>query len=561
MEINNFEEPIKTNILNWLNGPLDETTKTEILKLLKENPQELKEAFLHNLSFGTAGARGLMGVGINRFNIYTIRAMTQGLANYLIKQKINKPVVIGFDNRNNSNLFAKEAARVLSGNNIKTFLFKELRPSPIVSFTCRYKKCAAAIMITASHNPPKYNGFKVYWQDGAQIIPPHDKGIIEEVKKITNWQDIKLSELNSKLIIYLNEEMDNAYLKSLETLKTNKQQKELKIVYTNLHGTGITMIPKALNNWGFSEIFFVEEQKTTDGNFPNAPIPNPEDPQALQLGLKLLQEKKADLLIATDPDADRIAIAIQHDEKQYIFNGNQIACLLFNYILQYSTRKKNDAIIKSIVTTELLKEMAKQNNIACFNVLTGFKYIAELMEKWQQDKSYQFLLGAEESYGYLVEDFVRDKDSISAACFLSSYAEIAKKENKNLLDILHEIYKKYGLYQEDLLSLKFDDTKEGYDKMNSIMQTLRTTPPKTIANIAITSIEDYKTQNTSLPKTDMLIFNLSDMSKIIIRPSGTEPKMKIYLNTVEKNFTTIDEGITICQNKLKILKNTLKAML
>jgi phosphoglucomutase/phosphomannomutase len=509
-----------------------------------------------------------MGAGTNRFNIYTIRAMTQGLATYLLKQNKNNTVVIGFDNRNNSQLFATEAAKVLAANNIYVLLFKELRPSPLVSFTCRYKKCSAAIMITASHNPPEYNGFKVYWQDGAQVLPPHDKGIIEEVNKIIDPLNIASTDITSPLITIINDEMDTAYIKALDSLKITTQaheNKELKIIYTNLHGTGITLLPKALSLFGFTNISYVEEQKNIDGNFTNAPIPNPEDKKALQLGLDLLKNQNADILIATDPDADRIAIAT----NQYVFNGNQIACLLFQYVLKTSKRQPNDMIVKSIVTTPLLDEMAKQNNIACFNVLTGFKYIADIMEK---NPSYHFLLGAEESYGYLVEDFVRDKDSISAALFLCNYAIIAKKKKKTLLDMLYEIYQQYGLYQEKLVSLKFDDTQEGYDKMNNIMTKLRNTTPQEINNLKVITIEDYEQKQKTnlvthtktsidLPKANVLIFTLSDQSKIILRPSGTEPKMKIYISTMEKNFSSIDRGIKLCEERLNMLAHAVNAII
>jgi phosphoglucomutase/phosphomannomutase len=571
-----FDEKSKKNILNWLEGPYDESTKKEIKNLLEKDKKLLKNAFYKKLEFGTGGARGIMGVGTNRLNKYTIRGVAKGLANYLKKSNLkNLSAIIGFDNRKNSKLFAEETAKVLSKNNIKVFLFKNLRPTPIVSFGLIEKKCSCGIMITASHNPPEYNGFKVCWEDGGQVLPPHDKGIIEEVDKIEDLANIEVENIENPLIEIIDDEIDKIYLKKLSTINFNEKiTKEkgnlLKIIYTNLHGTGITLIPNALKDWGFTNFSLVDKQKTIDENFTFAKIPNPEEKSALQLGIDLLIQKNADILLASDPDADRLGVVINENKNPLILTGNQIACILLEYILSnFPKIKKKRAVIKTIVTTPLFEKIAKEHNAKCFDVLTGFKYIAEKIKIFEEENFYKFTFGAEESLGYLIEDFVRDKDSISASVYLATIFLLAKLKNKRFIDLLYDLYKKYGIYREKVFSFSFEPTKEGMEKREKIMLHLRKTNKKTFANQTVVSIQDYKTKlkknfktneekTLTLPRSDVLKYTFSDESTVVIRPSGTEPKIKIYLFVCEQNFKSIEDGIKLCDERLLALENILK---
>lgn len=582
--LSSLDETTRKNILSYLNGNYPQKVKEEIINLINSNPEEAKNSFYTQLSFGTGGIRGKMGLGTNRLNEYTIISATKGLANYLKKEIKDKPlrVFIGYDNRSNSKLFAEKTAQVLAGSGIKAFLFKNLCPTPIVSFGCRYLKCQAAVMITASHNPPEYNGYKVYWSDGGQVLPPHDTGIIKEVSSISDPSKIELAPLDHPLIEITEEEVYGAYLKKLKTLesyaeKNLKNGKNLHIVYTSLHGTGITLIPKALSLWGFNNVTLVKEQCAVDENFSFAKKPNPEEKQALDMGIKLLLEKKADFLIATDPDADRIGVVINHKNNPVILSGNQIGAILLQHIL-FSLQKKGNldkksATVKSIVTSELIAKISKSYNCPCFDVLTGFKYIAEKIKLWEEENSYKFIFGAEESLGFLREDFVRDKDSISSSCLLAEAALIAKMQNETLFDSLKNIYKKYGVYREALISLSFKDGKEGMDEINAIMGFLRKSPPKVFANYNVAVIEDYKsqirldletnsTEKILLPVSDVLLYKLSDETKIVIRPSGTEPKIKIYLGAIEKNVNDVDKSIELCDKRLeaisKVIENFVK---
>lgn len=571
------------NINRWLlNEDYDENTKAEIRHLQKENPQALIDAFYTTLSFGTGGLRGIMGVGTNRMNVYTVRAATQGLANYLMSQP-NPSVFIGYDSRHNSRLFAEEAAKVLAGNGIKVFLFKDLRPSPLVSFGCRYKKCNAAIMITASHNPKEYNGYKVFWSDGAQVLPPHDKGIIAEVNKITDPTMVKTaSSLKNTFIEEIDQEVDEAYLKATTSLqhyaKENQQYgNELHIVYTSLHGTGITLIPPALKTWGFKNIRLVDKQVIPDGHFSTVDYPNPEEPAALQFGIDLMLKTKSDLLIATDPDTDRMGAAIYHRGKAVLLNGNQIASICLEHICHALTSQKkmpaNAAFIKSIVTTELFQAICDSYGQPCFNVLPGFKYFGELIRQWEQENNkYQYLFGGEESYGYLLGTLVRDKDAVTASALLCEAALQAKREGKTLVDRLHDLFKKYGVFTERLLSVNFPESKEGREKMVNGMRHLMESSLKEIDDIAVTMIDDYlsltrtdlasgKTERIALPKSDVLVYWLVDGSKVMVRPSGTEPKVKLYCGVVKKDKAPIEEMIDACNEQgdklLRFLKNKL----
>ncbi len=564
----------KKRVQQWLEGPFDEETKNEIKKLLKENSKQLINAFFDTLTFGTGGIRAKMGVGTNRLNKYTIAIATQGLSNYILSQKINKPIVlIGYDNRQNSKLFAHQAAKVLAANKIKVYLLKELRPTPIVSFGCRFKNCTAAIMITASHNPKEYNGYKVYWKDGGQVLPPHDVGIIEEYNKIDSIKKVKiLDSINHPLIEQILEEIDRAYIKnlfSLELFKNKIQNPDLKIVYSNFHGTGITLIPTCLKKLGFKDIFTVKEQEAIDQNFSNAPKPNPEEKESLELGIKYLKEKNADIFIASDPDADRVGVVVNHKNNPYILTGNELSCIILDYLCKKKPIYSKTAAIKTIVTTELFTRVCEFYDIHTINVLTGFKYIAEKIHEFEVDNSFEFIFGAEESLGYLIHTFARDKDAISASLLIAKIALDAKKENKTLIDLLYDLYQIHGIYKEKQASIVFEPTLENKERIKKLMQNLRDNPPKTIANETVAFIDDYKTSETlnlltktktflTLPSSNVLRFWLSDNSKIVIRPSGTEPKVKIYAEVQELNIKDLKNDIKKCDMHLDVLIDAIK---
>ena len=547
-KIAEFDTETQKNLDQWLKGDYDDSTKNEIKDLLENDPQAITDAFYTTLSFGTGGLRGIMGVGSNRMNKYTVCSATQGLANYINQQNptshLGHSVFIGYDSRRNSQFFAEEAAKVLAGNGIKVLLTPELRPTPFVSFGCRIQQCSAAIMITASHNPPQYNGYKVYWSDGAQIIPPHDSGIISEVRKITDPKMIKSVEtIHHPLITFSDKPLDEAYVEAtiphqLYPTINKEYGKELKIVYTSLNGTGITLIPQTLKAWGFTKIEYVKEQILPDGAFPTLKSPNPEDKSALELGIKLMEETHSDLLIANDPDADRVGVAVMHKGKTEILNGNEIACICLEHVitglLEQNKMPEKAAFIKTIATTELFQAICDAHNKPCFNVLTGFKYIAERIREWEEGKDggYQFILGGEESYGYLIGTQVRDKDAIISSALICEVALQAKLKNKTLVDLLEDIWKKYGLYQEQLISVNFPETKEGKQRMAEGTAKIRKTPPKKILGIDILSVEDYQTSikkdlktgkesKITLPKSDVIVFNLADQSRVMVRPPGT----------------------------------------
>ena len=418
----------------WLQEPFDEATQLEVRRMINSDPKSLSDAFFKELSFGTGGLRGLMGPGTNRLNIYTIRAATLGLARVLLKQSTNPSVFIGYDVRHHSKEFAEEATRVLTANGIRVYLTKEICPTPLVSFGCRFYRCSAAIMITASHNPSNYNGYKVYWSDGGQVVAPYDQEIIDEVRKIAIDQPIALSPLDSPLIQWVGDKLDEAYLAALKSLQLHHAS-PIKILYTPLHGTGIRILPSALNSWGYSDLHLVEEQKKPDADFTHASSLNPEEEKALKLGQEKQLQIKADLLIATDPDADRIGIAVLHQGKSVILTGNQIACLCLHHICTtLHSREKfpsNAAFIKTIVTTELFRKIAEKFGGLCVDVLTGFKYIGQQITLWQD--THQYLFGAEESHGYLFGTLVRDKDAINSSCLIVEMAALAKKQNLTLI--------------------------------------------------------------------------------------------------------------------------------
>ncbi len=546
-----IDSETQAQVDKWLAGAIDEGTKNEIRRLQRENPSQLVDAFYTTLKFGTGGLRGVMGPGTNRMNTYTVRAATQGLANYL-KSEVDgqKSVFIGYDCRKNSPEFARDAARVLAGNGIKVYLCPELRPTPFVSFGCREKGCQAAIMVTASHNPPEYNGYKVYWDDGGQILPPHDKGIIDEVAKITDFSQVQLATDDS-LIETVTPDLDEAYLSALDELQfypeENKEHgRDLKVVFSNLHGTGITLIPQTLKRWGFTSYYDVESQKEPDGTFPTVSSPNPEERDALKLGIERLNEVDGDLLLATDPDGDRMAAVVRDGSEVTLLNGNQIASIALWHICGAYNGKlpKKAAFVKTIVTTELLAAIAEDHGRPCANVLTGFKYIAEKIREWDESGEWDYLFGGEESYGYLLGTHSRDKDAVIACALITEAASHAKRQGKTLVDLLNELYERYGIYRETLVSIKFPETRKGREQMASALSALRSEPPTEFAGVAVDSIEDYstgvktwsdgRTEELVLPKSDVLLYWLADKSKLVVRPSGTEPKVKVYCGVAGK---------------------------
>ena len=572
---------IQRRVDYWLSGPFDEKTKADVRALKENNAQGLIDAFYSDLVFGTGGMRGLMGPGTTRLNIYTIRLATQGLANYLRKESPSGKlsVVIGFDSRHHSHEFAREAAKVLAGNGIHVYLLSELRPTPYISFACRYKKANAAIMITASHNPKEYNGYKVYWSDGAQVVYPHDEGIVKEVDALSDLSSVKLSGLDDPHIEIVPTSLDDEYLKAIAPLQyfpeeDKKNGPALSIVYTSLHGTGITIVPRALKEWGFSSIHLVENQVTLDGDFPTVKFPNPEYKETLALGIELLEKIKGDIVLATDPDADRIGVVATHLGKPVLINGNEMAAMCVDFLCEMLPKlkkmPKKGAFVTTIVTSELLKKIAGSNHIACFEVLTGFKFIGEKIHQWEQSQDgYQFIFGGEESYGYLLGTHARDKDAIISSCLIAEIASYAKMHGETLIDRLHRIYKKYGIFREKQISLNFAPGKAGMEQMAAMMSKLRSAPPKKIHGASVVCIEDYenhtriytdsnKKEKLDLPQSDVLLFRLADKTRLVIRPSGTEPKIKIYGCATSESFATLEEGIKECDQRLDLFLESLK---
>jgi phosphomannomutase len=544
-----MENAIEERIQQWLKGPIDEMSKQEILRLQRENPSQLEDAFSSSLSFGTGGMRGIMGVGTARMNVYTVQMATQGLAHYLLKQSPKRDrhyVFISYDCRNHSKEFAMQAARVLAGNGIGVYITQEMRPTPYVSFGVRKKECSAGIMITASHNPKEYNGYKVYWSDGAQVVAPHDVGIVDEVGKVSSFDQIRQTPENSPLIQVVDLELDEEYLDALTKLQLDSKEDHLvgdrlKITYTSLHGTGITLVPRALKRWGFDNINPVDAQIIPDGNFSTVKSPNPENGEALSMGIQQMQNTLSDLLIATDPDADRMAVACLHHEKPFTFNGNQIACMCLEYICRTLKLPKNGAAITTIVSTDLFCRIAKEYGLSCFETLTGFKYIGEWIHKWEEDKSHAFIFGAEESYGFLFGTHSRDKDAVIMSCLVAEIALLMKVEGRTLVDFLEEIYKRYGFYLERQKVLSFPPGQEGMEKMEQMMQTLRARHPTSLQGDEVLQVEDYQKGIHGLPPSDVLLYRLKGGGKIVVRPSGTEPKIKIYGSIHSPTFSSLEK--------------------
>lgn len=532
----------------WLNKSYDEETRTQVQHLIDTDPQELTESFYRDLEFGTGGLRGIMGVGTNRMNKYTVGMATQGLANYLIqsfpKQEIK--IVIGHDSRNNSRKFSEIAAQVLSSNGIKVYLFEDLRPTPEISFAIRHLNCQSGIVLTASHNPKEYNGYKAYWNDGAQLIPPHDKNVIIEAQKITDPTQVKFDGDHSNIEI-IGEAIDKAYLAEVKNISLSpeaiKNHKDIKIVYTPLHGTGAMMVPRCLKDFGFTNISMVEEQSTPDGNFPTVVSPNPEESAALEMAIAKANKIGATLVMATDPDADRVGIAIKNHAGEFVLvNGNQTACLLTYYLItKWKENNKltgNEFIVKTIVTSELMADLATKNNVEYYDALTGFKWIASFIRKNEGLKT--FIGGGEESYGYMIGDFIRDKDAVSACAIIAEIAAWAADQGKSIYDILIDIYLEYGFYKERLISV-VRKGKSGAEEIQQMMIDFRSNPPKSINNSKVIAIKDYDLSKEfdlisstekiiDLPKSNVLQFYTEDGSKISVRPSGTEPKIKFYFS-------------------------------
>ena len=545
-----IDNSIELKAKKWLEGNYDESTKETIRKMMEDNPSELTESFYRNLEFGTGGLRGIMGVGTNRMNIYTVGAATQGMANYLkdtfSEQDIIK-VAIAYDSRNNSKLFAQTAADVFSANGIKVYLFDDLRPTPELSFAIRHFNCQGGIVITASHNPKEYNGYKAYWDDGGQIISPHDQNIIDEVNKINDISEIKFQG-NPDLIEMIGSSVDEIYLKHIHELSLSPEaivrQKEFKIVFTPIHGTGATLVPKVLKRFGFENVYMVDEQASPDGNFPTVKSPNPEESAALELAMNMAKNINADLVMATDPDSDRVGIAIRKDDDMILLNGNQAASLLIYYLItKWKENNKlsgSEYIVKTIVTSELLAKIADKEDVEHFDVLTGFKYIADIIKKLEGKKT--FIGGGEESYGYLVGDFVRDKDAIISCAMIAETAAWAADKGIGLYDLLIDIYLEFGLHKEKLVSV-VRKGKTGAEDIQAMMKNFRENPPESLGNSDVIEIKDYqsgvsldritgKSENINLPKSNVLQFFTKDGGKVSVRPSGTEPKIKFYFGVV-----------------------------
>ncbi len=521
----------------WTLPPFDDKTIGLTKSLIEENNSDLVDSFYKNLEFGTGGLRGIMGVGTNRINKYTIGMATQGLANYL---KTSFPdqdisVAIAHDSRNNSDYFTKVASNVLSGNGIEVFVFDGLRPTPQLSYTLRRLKCKAGIVITASHNPKEYNGYKVYWEDGGQLVPPHDKNVINEVQNIA-IENIQF-EGDENLITVLGPEMDQEYRNTIKDYLSDDVDLTTKIVYTSIHGTGVTQIPELLEEMGYKNVFTVKEQDVADGNFPTVVSPNPEESEALAMALSLGKEKDADIILGTDPDADRVGIAVKKTKSETVLlNGNQTAAVMFYYILNKTELKPNHFVAKTIVTSELIAEIAKHFNVKLYNTLTGFKYIAEVINlKYGKE---EFICGGEESYGYLIGDKVRDKDAVMSAAMLCETAAWAKLQGKSFYDLLLDIYVEVGFYREHLISIT-KKGKTGLEEIKAMMESYRNNPPSELGNIKVEAISDYQLsvksnlisgvkETITLPQSNVIQFHLADGSLITARPSGTEPKIKFY---------------------------------
>ncbi len=554
MENEELIKQVTEKAQRWLTPAYNEETQAEIRRMIA-NPDktELIEAFYKDLEFGTGGLRGIMGVGSNRMNIYTVGAATQGLANYLnknFKDLKQISVVVGHDCRNNSRLFAEISANIFTANGIKVYLFEDMRPTPEMSFAIRHFGCQSGINITASHNPKEYNGYKAYWDDGAQVLAPHDKGIIDEVNKVASAEDIKF-EGNPALIQIVGEDVDSVYLDKVHSISIDpeviKRQKDLSIVYTPIHGTGMKLIPRSLKLWGFENVNCVPEQMVKSGDFPTVVSPNPENAEALSKAIELAKKTNADIVMASDPDADRVGMACKNDKGEWVLiNGNQTCLIFLYYIIKNriatGKMKADDYIVKTIVTTELIKAVADKNKIEMFDCYTGFKWIAR--EIRLKEGKRQYIGGGEESYGFLAEDFVRDKDAVSACSLLAEICAWAKDQGKTLFEVLMDIYVEYGFSKETTVNV-VKPGKSGAEEIKAMMENFRANPPKEIGGSEVVLTKDYKSLKATdaagkqtdldMPETsNVLQYFTADGTKISVRPSGTEPKIKFYIEVKGK---------------------------
>jgi phosphoglucomutase len=543
-------QQVQSKAQSWLNSEvIDDATKAEVQSLMsRQDSKELIDSFYKDLEFGTGGLRGIMGAGSNCMNQYTVGVATQGLANYLNKNFAGKriDVAIAHDSRNNSRFFAEVVANVFSANGIHVHMFSELRPTPLLSFAIRYLKCQSGIVITASHNPKEYNGYKAYWVDGAQVVPPHDKNIIAEVSTITSFAQVKFTA-NPANIHTIGREVEDAYYEEVKKIIPNhdviERHKTIPLVYSSIHGAGITMVPECLRRIGFTNIHVVEEQAIADGNFPTVKSPNPEEQSAMEMVIQKGKVLGATMVMATDPDTDRVGIGVRKSNGEFILlNGNQAFSLMMYFIMKNLKNKSNAYIAKTIVTTELVDTMAKRLGIECYNTLTGFKYIAELLGKFEGKKT--FIAAGEESYGYMAGDFVRDKDAVSSCAFFAAMAASATDEGKSLYDWLIDMYVEFAYYKESLLNV-VKKGQQGEQEIKALMEKFRNNPPAQINGTRVVRLLDYKTLKAKdlitekesaldFPKSDVLQFILADDSKVSVRPSGTEPKIKYYISVNSK---------------------------
>ena len=555
----NLDLIVKERAEKWLSDSYDEETRKKVKQLIDNDPKELTESFYKDLEFGTGGLRGIMGVGTNRMNVYTVGMATQGLSNYLKKAFPDEPirVAVGHDSRNNSRLFAERVADIFAANGFKVYLFDSLRPTPELSFAIRHLHCHSGVVVTASHNPKEYNGYKAYWSDGAQVVAPHDRNIIAEVQKITSPDQVMIWKGDrSENIEILDETFDQIYLEAVHGLSLSpdavERYHDMKIVYTPLHGTGVILVPESLRKYGFTNILTVKEQNIPDGNFPTVESPNPEERSAMKMAIELAESEKAEVVLATDPDADRIGMALRDENGQYVLlNGNQTCSLLVYYIVkrwsELGRLRGKEYIVKTIVTTELVARIAESFGVRHFDCLTGFKYIATVMRNHEQ--TMQYICGGEESFGFLAEDFVRDKDAVSACSLAAEAAAWAKSQDMTLYGLLKEMYVRYGFFREALVSV-VRKGKEGQEEIAKMMSDYRSDPPRSLGGSPIVVIKDYLNGEAldlangsktpiDMERSNVLQFTTADSTVVSIRPSGTEPKIKFYFGVrAELNDTT-----------------------
>jgi len=579
MEYKDLLTAVRNRASQWLKEPFDAVTRKTVKELMEHNESELIESFYRDLEFGTGGLRGIMGAGTNRMNIYTVAMATQGLSNYLKQEFHHVPqikVAVAHDSRNNSRLFAETTANIFSANGFKVYLFDALRPTPELSFAIRYFKCQSGVVITASHNPREYNGYKAYWDDGGQIISPHDKLIIGEVQKIQSLDHVNFVARPENIEL-IGSVIDDIYTNQITGLSLSheviRRQNQMKIVYTPLHGSGMNLVPMVLKKFGFTQVLSVPEQSLPDGNFPTVHSPNPEESAALAMAIKKAEETGADLVMATDPDADRVGMAVRNDKGKFIIlNGNQAATLLIHYLLlkwaEKGKLKGKEYIVKTIVTTDLLAVIAEKFGVSCYDVLTGFKYIAEVIRTFEGQKT--FIGGSEDSYGYLAGDFVRDKDAVMSCALIAEACAYAKDQGKTMYEQLLEIYREFGLYREKLLSVE-KKGKSGQEEIHQIMVDLRKNPPTTINGSRLVEVMDYldpaclgkanrKNGGIVIPRSDVMQFFTADGSKISIRPSGTESKIKFYFGVKEglKSVAQYDQVVADLDRRVENIIADLK---